>query len=228
MDNHHEAAGISHLPLLHIANILYLASYSVRDIFWLRILTVLAMLCLSHCYIIASEYGALGWQGAFLLINFFQIGLLVYERRPVKLTEDQKALHEGPLKSMSPRQVQRFTDMASWHTVQDGATLIYENQQLDFLVLILSGEAKVLSKGEEIARIHTRQFAGEMSFLTEGNATASVIADGTVLYAKWPREYINELMERDHELGTALQATLGSDLVSKILQGREPDTDTLH
>lgn len=207
-------------PLLHVANVLYLASYSVRDILWLRVLTVFAMLCLGWCYWSCSAFNALWWQVAFLIINLFQIALLIHERRPVKLSEVQKKLHAGPLKPLSPRQVQRFTDQANWCTYKPGEIMLAENSKLESLILLLSGEAKVIAGGKAIAKIEEGQFAGEMSFLTGGNTTAEVVAEGDVLVAAWPESYVTELMGKDYELGTALQAALGTDLVRKLIMSR--------
>ncbi|MFK7734783.1 MAG: cyclic nucleotide-binding domain-containing protein [Pirellulaceae bacterium] len=216
MDEHSLSAN----PLLHVANVLYLISYSLRDILWLRVLTVLAMLCLAWCYWCCLEYYALGWQAAFLAINLLQIGLLVLERRPVQLTDVQQKLHAGPLSTLTPRQVQRFTDKAEWSTVEAGKHLIVEDSRLEDLILLLSGKAKVVAKGQAIAEISDGQFVGEMSFLTGGETTADVIAVDSVLYAKWPEQYVHSLIQRDQELGTALQAALGSDLVRKLINSR--------
>lgn len=207
-------------PLLHVANVLYLASYSVRDILWLRILTVIAMLCLSWCYWSCQAFVAMGWQGAFLAINGFQIALLIYERRPVQLSSAEQKLHAGPLRTFTPRQVQRFTNKAEWCTVPDGEQLLGEGTKLDNLILILSGEARIIAGGKDIATIEEGQFAGEMSFLTGDATSAAVVARGTVMFARWPEAYVNELIGRDQELGTALQAALGTDLVKKLLRGR--------
>ena len=210
-------------PLLHIANILYLASYSVRDILWLRVLTVIAMLCLGWCYLSCTPPAmtAVWWQTAFLSINLFQIGILLYERRPVQLTEAQKEMHAGPLHTLTPRQLQRFTQKAEWCTIPAGEQLLAENKRLEHLILILSGEASVVAKGKPIAKLAGGQFAGEMSFLTGGNTTAQVVADEPVLVAKWSERYVSEIMRRDTELGTALQAALGVDLVKKLVNSRQ-------
>ena len=205
---------------LHVANVIYLCSYSVRDILWLRALTVLAMLLAGACYWTCSQYGALGWQGAFLAINIFQIGLLVYERRPVKLSDVEQRLHDGPLHTLTARQVQRFNHAAEWQTIGFGEVLLEEDKPLEHLILVLSGHAKVVTQEREIALIESGQFAGEMSFLTGGNTTASVVALDTILYARWPKSYIEDLMQREQELSTALQAALGTDLVRKLVRDR--------
>ncbi len=211
-------------PFLHIANILYLASYSVRDILWLRVLTVCAMLCLGWCYWTCQEYTPLGWQGVFLAINLFQIGLLIFERRPVRLTEQQQKLHRGPLQALTPRQLQRFTDRAEWSSVAPGQQLIAEDTRLKDLILILSGQAIVRTKGQAIARIGEGNFAGEMSFLTGGNTTAEVVAETTLLVATWPEGYVTDLMQRDQSFGNGMRAALGGELVRKLIAGRLPKT----
>lgn len=208
-------------PLLHVANVLYLASYSVRDILWLRALTVLAMLCLGWVYWNCDEQAPMIWQGIFLAINLFQIGLLIRERRPVKLTEVQQELIQGPLSALSPRQVQRFTEKAQWTHYENGDCLISENTRLQSLILLLSGEATVRARGKNIAKVEKGQFVGEMSFLTGGLTTADVIASGPVHCAQWPENYITEMIQRDRDLGSAIQAALGTDLVQKLLRGRD-------
>lgn len=212
--------------LIHVANVLYLASYSVRDILWLRILSVAGMLCLGFCYYACAAenpmwWNAFYWQLAFLSVNFVQIGLLIYERRPVQLTDIQKKLHAGPLAALTPRQVERFTNKATWRSMRPGEQLLAENVSLTELMLILSGAAIVRTGGRDIARIEQGQFVGEMSFLTGGKTSAEVVADEAVILATWSEKYVTELMKRDQELGTALQAALGTDLVQKLLRTRD-------
>ncbi len=210
-------------PLLHVANVLYLASYSVRDILWLRVLTVLAMLCLGWCYLACGATNALLWQGAFLVINLVQIGFLLHERRPVQLTPVQQKMIDGPLRPLTPRQVQRFTAKAEWAEFEDGQPLLRENTHLESLILVLSGKAVVRARGKDIAVLGEGQFVGEMSFLTGGNTTAEVVARGPVSCAQWPEKYVTEMIARDPDLGSAIQAALGTDLVKKLLAGREQE-----
>ena len=110
---------------------------------------------------------------------------------------------------------------AEWRTIEAGEQLLAENRPLERLILLLSGEAKVISQGQEVARLGAGQFAGEMSFLTGEDTSANVVADGTVLYAEWPRQNVSEMIRRDQDLGNALQSALGNDLVRKILKGRD-------
>lgn len=65
---------------IHIANVVYLLSYAVKDIRWLRCLTIVATaLCIPY-YLAFSRYEAIMWSGLFLAINITRLVLLV--RKP--------------------------------------------------------------------------------------------------------------------------------------------------
>lgn len=61
--------------LVSVANVFYLMSYSVRDILWLRILTVVGGTLLLPYYYLQTEplWAPFGWNLVFLAINVFWI-----------------------------------------------------------------------------------------------------------------------------------------------------------
>ena len=71
--------------LLYGANILYLISYAVRDILWLRILTVVAASILIAYFWLLPEplYTVVYWNLLFTGINIYWVTRLMLERRPV-------------------------------------------------------------------------------------------------------------------------------------------------
>ena len=71
--------------MVHVANVLYLISYLVRDILWLRVLTIFAGLSLLPFYCHCSDHilwAPIGWNALFISVNLIQIGILLRERRP--------------------------------------------------------------------------------------------------------------------------------------------------
>ena len=68
---------------IDVANVLYLASYSVRDILWLRLLTVVASLLLIPYYAMQPVplAPAIAWNVVFIAINTYWIIKLLIERR---------------------------------------------------------------------------------------------------------------------------------------------------
>ncbi len=65
---------------IHFANVLYLVSYLVQDILWLRVLTVVAALSLIPYYATNWLGEAIAWNVVFLVINVVQIKLLMIRR----------------------------------------------------------------------------------------------------------------------------------------------------
>lgn len=59
--------------LIHIANIIYLASYSVKNIKALRWLTIVGMLLLIPYYYVWGLWAAVMWNIFFLAINLYRL-----------------------------------------------------------------------------------------------------------------------------------------------------------
>lgn len=88
---------------IHVANLLYLASFLGRDMLWLRTLTCagLAMGLIFFTCQPAPMYGPAVWHVAFLVINGFQIAALLRERRALALTEEQERVGLATLEHLS-------------------------------------------------------------------------------------------------------------------------------
>ncbi len=76
--------------LIHIANCLYLASYVMRDVLWLRLFTVIAATCLVGYFYFNSVpiLPVIYWNLFFILLNLCWIIRLILERRPPQADED--------------------------------------------------------------------------------------------------------------------------------------------
>ena len=90
--------------LIHAANLLYLFAFMVRDILWLRILTVVAASFLIPYFYFQPVplMTAMYWNLAFTALNLFWIVRLFLERRPVKLSAKEQRLCELVFRTMTP------------------------------------------------------------------------------------------------------------------------------
>lgn len=107
---------------LTISNVLYLASYSVRDILWLRILSVLGGSLLIPYYAMQAIplQAAIDWSVVFIIINVYWIVRLLIERRPVHFTPDEARLRQLSFPSLTPREARDLYSMGSWDDVVPG------------------------------------------------------------------------------------------------------------
>ena len=71
--------------LVHFSNVLMLASYSVRDILWLRWFAVAAAITNIPYFVLQPKklWPPVIWALVFTAINLYQILRIYFERRPV-------------------------------------------------------------------------------------------------------------------------------------------------
>lgn len=69
--------------LINIANVLYLVSYFVRDMLYLRVLTIIAASCLTSYFYSRPEplMAAVWWNLFFIALNVYWVFRLLTERR---------------------------------------------------------------------------------------------------------------------------------------------------
>jgi hypothetical protein len=204
--------------LIHTANVLYIFSYLVRDILWLRILIVVAI-----CFVIPFYYfqpvplmAPVYWNLVFAGINIVQISILLVERRPVTLSDAEQRLYQQVFRRLTPREVYRLFSLAQWNQARAGDTLVQQDMQLDSLMLINRGEATVQVKNDKVAKLGEGHFVGEMSYITGDKTSATVIADSDLEYVTWPTSTLEPLLIKYPDLRIALNAIIGVDLAGKL------------
>ncbi len=204
--------------LLHIANALYLGSYLVKDMLWLRVLTVVAGVLLMATFYLRADpmWDAIGWNVLFGCINVVQIVLLVRERRPVRLADREQRLYQLAFRSLSPREFRKLIDLATWREETDGARLVERGEELDRVMVIAEGHADVYVEGRPHVHLGPGRFIGEMSFLSGQAPTADVHAEGDVVLVVWSSRELRAFLGASPDLRAAMQLVIGNDLVTKL------------
>ena len=203
--------------LLHAANVLYLLSYLVKDILWLRLLTVVAGLLLMTWALLQPQplWASLAWNSLFLAINVVQSWRLVLERRPVHLSERETLLYRLAFRALTPREFVKLLALGRWEEAKPETRIVERARALDRLLVIASGRTAV-HLGERVVELGEGRFVGEMSFITGEAPTADVVAVEAVRYVSWPKNELNAFLAQHPALRAAWQAVLGADLVSKL------------
>lgn len=160
-----------HNPIvwITIANVLYLASYSVRDILWLRVLTVVGSVLLVPYYAMQQSplIVAIAWNGFFIAINVYWIVRLTIERRPVSFTPDESRLHLLSFPSLTPSEARDLFAMGMWEDIPTGASLVQHDKRTGRFSVILRGLADVMHHGAKIAELRQGQFVGTIDVHAE-------------------------------------------------------------
>ncbi|MDA7947264.1 MAG: popeye domain-containing protein [Hyphomicrobiaceae bacterium] len=208
--------------LVSVANVIYLLSYSVRDILWLRVLTVVGALMLLPYYYLQPEplWVPIAWNLVFTGINIFWITKLLLERRPVHLSDDEKRLYQLALRNLSPRDALKLFKLGTWTSAPAGTVLITQDEPVDELTLIVDGKVSVDRDGEEVDTLGEGRFLGATAFLNRSpdfTAPVTVIASEQTRVLVWPADKLEILFAREEDLEIAVEASLGLEL-SRFLE----------
>ena len=207
--------------LIHVANVLYLLSYLVRDILWLRILTVVAICCLMPYYFTCGDeplWAAIGWNVVFTGVNLFQIFLLVKERWPRQLKGLERALYDGPFHSLTPGEFIKLLKVGNWVDAEPGQVLVEDGSVVENMMVLAEGGAAVRAKDRVVATLAPGQFVGEMSFLTGDTAGAAVVASEPTKFFSWQQKELESFLAKNGELSFKVRGVIGRDLVGKLRQ----------
>ena len=211
--------------LVNVANVVYLASYSVRDILWLRILTVFgATLLLPYYYLqIEPLYAPMAWNLVFIAINIYWITRLILERRPPQFTDEERRLYERSLRNMSERDAFKLLRMGRWTSAPAGTELLTEGQEVDNVWLISEGQVGVEMDGAHVDTLDHGCFLGGNAFLSTDEdfrapVTVTVIEPTRMLV--WPRAELKARFAKQSELEIAFQASLGLEIAHFLQTAR--------
>jgi hypothetical protein len=205
------------IVLIHIANVLYLISYLVKDILWLRVLTVVAGAVLLAFYVLQPVplWPAIGWNTLFLLINARQIHLLLLERRPVVLPAEALRLHRLAFRSLTPREFANLLRVGAWEDIPAGERFVRRGEALDRVMVIVDGKVDVKTEGNVVV-LGPGRFVGEMSYITGAAPQADVAAAEPTRIVAWPQSELRAFLAKNAELRAMMQMVIGEDLVAKL------------
>ena len=205
----------------HLAFGLIAFSFLVKDIFWLRIVSIAASLfSVLYNYIIPAEpmWLAINWNFVFIAVNLYHIAVILYEKREVKMDEKNQELYDTLFKEMTPVEYLKISRAAKWELVKAGQRIITQGMPVPDLYLIYNGTVDVIVDNEEIAELKDGEFVGEMSFLTEKVATATCKVKYDAQCLVWKQKEFKELLKRNPSLYFTIQSVLSSQVSDKLVK----------
>ena len=208
----------------HLAFGLIAFSFLVKDILWLRVVSILATLfsVLYNFYKPAEPlWLAINWNIVFVLVNIYHISVIFYEKRPVKMNAKNEELYQTLFKELSPVEYLKISKVAQWKTFKSGEALTRQEHLVCDLILIYNGTVDVAVDGKKVAELKDGQFVGEMSFLTEKSATADCIAKHDSECLVWKQREFKELLKRNPSLYFTIQSLLSAQVSSNLVKASE-------
>jgi Cyclic nucleotide-binding domain len=212
-----------HLPdfliqnLVHVAAIFTLVCFMFRDQIKLRAFAALGDGLLSAYYYLAFPeplWNPMYWSIANVAINVGMIVILLREHRMSLLSDNEMTLFRC-LETLTPGQFRKLLKIATWHDVEDPVQLTTEGEVPDRLYYILSGNVLIGKQGRVLER-EPKLFIGEIAFLRDKTATATVTTAANSLYVSWEQAELRALLRKNEDLKNAMGALLSTDMADKV------------
>ncbi|MGH6734586.1 MAG: Crp/Fnr family transcriptional regulator [Methyloceanibacter sp.] len=202
----------------HLSYVLIAISYWLTNILWLRVVAVIG-LSLEILYFTMSGGDlrtGIGWDIVFILINLYQIYRLMKDRLSLTLPARDRDLLRKVLAGLDDAQIARLLTASEFRDIDAGTKLAVENEPLEHLFFICAGRVKVAIGGREVSQLKAGNFVGEVAFLTDRPATATVTAGKGVRVLDFEQDKLNHFFAHETEVAGLIYQLIGRELANKI------------
>jgi Popeye protein conserved region len=203
--------------LIHLGAILYLVCFLFRNQILLRSFAIAGDFAYTAYYFVAAEkplWDAIFWNIPNIVINVVMITLILRDSKSTGFSDNELLLFRK-LGSMKPGEFRKLIKLAKWHKADVETTLSKEGAAQDTLHYILNGLVDIEKSGRKVDA-SDGVFIGEIAFLKNQPATATVKVAAGAHYVTWQRADLEKVQAKDDGLKNALQAMLNADLANKV------------
>ena len=212
-----DLSDIMRLETLLILGLLFKAlGFLARDEMWLRGLVLVGVLFDISFYATQSQpfLPPLLSAGLLILINLVVIYLIIRERTTFAMNAREKRLFVA-FQTLSPGQFRRIQRLAKFHNTAEPVAILQEGVVPDQLYYI-EGFRFDVQKGGDLAEAKGPAFAGEIAFLIDTPASATVSVPPGTPFVSWSVADLQRIMGRNPALKNALVARFSLDLAQKV------------
>jgi hypothetical protein len=201
-----------------IANSLYVISYMLTSMVWLRVLAIIAAVSTFPYFYFQIEplWSALFWQACFLTVNLVNLLLLLYSMRAMSFDADEDQAYQLKFSELKPYEARPIFKYAESQHLEAGCKLLEEGDQNESLFLILEGECAVIKDGAHVAALGPGHFVGELSFLSDHEVSADVIASEETRLMYWKKSELAPLFRRQGLYESYFYSLCSLDVAGKL------------
>jgi hypothetical protein len=202
--------------LFHISNLMAFLAFLLRDQMQLRILMAVSLF-LQGLYYFAIPGGPLldplFWKVVSFVANLAMIVLVFSGKLDFGIPEDARLLF-NKIHVLSPGQFRKLLS-ASHRTQANGGELLTENSKPENLHFLVRGTAEIAKSGHRSV-IPSGAFLGEIAFLNQSVASATVRLNDDAECISWRHDKLRALIAKDKAIDIAMRGVFNADLAAKV------------
>lgn len=204
--------------LVHFSNVLMLASYSVRDMLWLRWFAVAAALTNIPYFLLQPKklWPPVIWALVFTAINLYQILRIYFERRPVVFSEEEQRLYNLGFSSLRPREFVSLLLAGEWKSAAAGEPVLVQGDPVASICIPISGGLVVRKDGKDLMALKPGHLIGTALALSGQPSPIAANFTEPARYFVWPLGNIRGFLDKRPDLRVILQSLVNRDLATKL------------
>jgi hypothetical protein len=204
----------------HLANLIFLGAYWVKDILWLRLLSMVGSLVVLPFYLLRPEplWPPMIWDCVFFSIHAWRAWGIVKERRPVTFTGDEQLLYDKTFSTLSRQQFKRLLAIGQWQDLDRGHVLHSIGDQPDSVEAVVRGELEARRHGRVLAQAGPGELAGLASVLSGSPELFDATVTQPARVMRWRRADLQKFVGADESLTSALRKIAAAALADKLIR----------
>jgi hypothetical protein len=202
---------------LHIANIMILCSFLVKDILVLRLLSIVAAMFFCLYFWHFEQYEPIIWNLVFSIVNVTQIGMLWFKRRKIPLLLEEQFLKDRVFPDLLPLEIRNLYQCATRKSLTVGEQL----KQTSSLSLLMDGNLLLQDGNQLVHHLQPGQFIGIKGYISREETHQNADANTEVVYLQWMTEELRAWSEQSPKRHNLLLSALSKDLLLKMNQHKK-------
>ncbi len=203
--------------IFHMGAVLSFVALAFRDQLKLRTVLLFSIL-MDLIYHLSEDHGP-AWAEVFWNVVIFAINLKVLveitlDRTHIGLSAEQEELFSA-LGALTPGQFRSLMKLGTLKTAEVETVITTEGVVPESLFYVLQGGID-LHKGSRTFATLTKTFIGEIAYLHNTSASATVSLTPGTRYVEWPVKTLHKELESREDLKHTMMSLIGLDMALKV------------
>ncbi|MEM7718025.1 MAG: cyclic nucleotide-binding domain-containing protein [Pseudomonadota bacterium] len=211
---------------VHLALLFYVSGFLTRDELLLRAQILIGSSFYILYYLFVADaplWEAILASVAIALANVYSSIIIIRERSTIGMNASELDLYRR-FDTLRPGHFRRIMKQAEWKKITAETVLLQQGGPVDKLYFIQSGSVE-LRRGDKRSTLGRGHFLGELAFLQDTTASATVTAQVGSEVIVWDQSNLKAIMDRSPTISNAIIALFNKDLAIKLAVSW-PDADT--
>jgi CRP-like cAMP-binding protein len=206
------------------ANLIFMSAYWVKDILWLRILSIVGSLVILPYYYFQVEplWEPMAWSCVYMTIHGIRAWEIILERRPVEFLPEENKLYQSTFPNLSPQQFKKILALGKWEDLDGGRKVLSEGNPAETLTAILTGEIEARTGDRVLGTYDPGDFVGLGCIMTDAPEFCDATVTRPARVMRWNYPDLKKILDADQDLAFALRKTAGSALATKLIKVLQP------